>query len=90
MTNHTISGTYFQTSATGVVACVLCGQHISPAGATSGPTDAAGQLTFICGAHLRDSRQIISTLADYRAAQRERLIQNINISEADLDAWFSY
>jgi len=93
MTNHTISATIFQTpTRTGpAMLCVLCGIEILEA-AAAGPYNAAGELTFMCNQHFRNSHQFIGFLADFIAEERNRTMQHkkIAFTKAIPDAWFLY
>lgn len=95
MTNHTTFKTPSQISNQtfrGTI-CIVCHEKIAKGEMTVGPYNADGELSFLCGRHLRGS-QFIGLLADYMVAERQRLIShepNLKLSNgANRDAWFLY
>ena len=96
MTNHTTFKTIFQIPPIDEcdTVCSICGNLEQRSSMAAGPYNADGDLTFICNEHLRNSHQLINSLADYMTEERLQLIhhkeQCKEIKEGVPDAWFLY
>ncbi len=96
MISYTINEPGYQTSTLpekAIFSCGICGAKNQKNNVTTGPYNAANEITFICNAHLRSSHQLISLLAEYIVNEQRYFMEGEDFEKINRkapNAWFFY